>query len=73
MVQGDEGDAEREEGDDDDVVCCVCLNGDETEGNVILLCDGEHDLTMGVSSTLQYPPFGQDSGWLLVLPRVSIH
>ena len=66
VVQGDDGDTEREEGDDDVVVVCrVCLNGDETEGNVILLCDGEHGLTLGCHQLCSTPPLVKipDGSW----------
>ena len=35
--------------DDDDVVCEVCGDGEEMDGNSILLCDGSHSVTGGKS------------------------
>ena len=35
--------------DDDEVVCEVCGDGEEMDGNSILLCDGSHSVTGGKS------------------------
>ena len=35
------------EGDDSDIVCVICLSGEVSDGNDILLCEGDHSSTIG--------------------------
>ena len=42
----DEGDA-NDEGEDDELICFVCLKGDVSDDNDIVICDGDHSEPRG--------------------------
>ena len=50
------GDVE-ESNDEDDIVCFVCLSGDVSEGNDILICEGEHEKNHGCHQSVVNPPW----------------
>ena len=47
------------EGDDLDIVCVICLSGEVSDGNDILLCDGDHSSTIGYHQQCLLPPVTQ--------------
>ena len=50
-----QGDAESDDGDEGELVCFVCLQGDVSEGNDILICDGPHSHTHATKSAATPP------------------
>ena len=51
-----QGDAESDDGDEGELVCFVCLQGDVSEGDDILICDGPHSHTHGCHQKCCNPP-----------------
>ena len=51
--------------DGSDIVCAMCLSGEISEGNDILICDGDHSTTMGYHQQCCVPPVAciPDSFW----------
>ena len=47
------------EGDDSDIVCVKCLSGEVSDGNDILICNGDHSSTVGYHQQCLAPPLTQ--------------
>ena len=47
------------EGDESDIVCVICLSGEVSDGNDILLCDGDHSSTLGYHQQCLLQPVTQ--------------
>ena len=51
----EEGDA-NDEGEDDELICFVCLKGDVSDDNDIVICDGDHSEPRGCHQLCCQPP-----------------
>ena len=51
---------------EDDLICFVCLTGDVSEGNDIVICDGDHSEPRGCHQLCCQPPLSEipDGPWL---------